>query len=269
MRSLLRETNEFFSQFMSPVARKLFYWVAGSFLVYYFLSTLGAGMPVFGILADRVFMLTPYQAVLQANVWQFVTYLFAHANFWHFLFNMFALLFFASPIEELMGGRRFLWFVLLTGIACGIVHCIAGFAFGNPGTSLIGFSGASYAIITAAALYFPRMTVYFFFFPIPMRVLALFFGILVAFDLLGSIASGGLFSGRVSHLAHATGILMAVALVKMPIILNVAEDFRIPLLMRRGPRRVRKSGGRFSMGHPGRHSDPDDRYNDPHWYLDQ
>ncbi len=53
---------------------------------------------------------------------QLVTHMFMHANFSHIFFNMFALWMFGTAIENLMGGRRFLAYYLITGFGAAFLH---------------------------------------------------------------------------------------------------------------------------------------------------
>ena len=54
--------------------------------------------------------------------YQFVTYMFLHANFSHVLYNMFALWMFGYLIENVWGSRRFLTYYMITGIGAAIVQ---------------------------------------------------------------------------------------------------------------------------------------------------
>ena len=47
--------------------------------------------------------------------WQFISYMFLHdpGNFFHILFNMFALWMFGSTLENLWGSKRFLLFYMI------------------------------------------------------------------------------------------------------------------------------------------------------------
>ena len=56
------------------------------------------------------------------RLWQYITYMFMHANFSHILFNMFALWMFGYILENYWGTKRFLIFYLICGIGAGIVH---------------------------------------------------------------------------------------------------------------------------------------------------
>ncbi|MCX6279727.1 MAG: rhomboid family intramembrane serine protease [Bacteroidetes bacterium] len=54
--------------------------------------------------------------------YQFVTYMFLHANFQHILFNMFALWMFGYLIENAWGSKRFLTYYMVTGIGAAMVQ---------------------------------------------------------------------------------------------------------------------------------------------------
>lgn len=265
MNTFLRETNDFFSQYMPPVTRRFFYVISVCFLVFLTMTVLGSG-GIIGNLADRIFVLRPMEAVGQFHIWQFATYMFAHAGFLHFFLNILVLFFFGRLIEDYLGERRFFWFIMLSGITGGVLHTILCYTFNTPQIGLLGFSGAIYGLMTAAVLLYPRMTVYFFFFPVPMQVLGAIFGFMLVIFLLGDLKNGFRGGDGVSHVAHAGGVLAAFLLLKFPGILRFFSRLELPRFLRRRSRRKARVIG---MGHPGRHSDPDDRYNDPHWYLDQ
>jgi len=56
--------------------------------------------------------------------YQFVTYMFLHGDFWHILFNMFALWMFGYLLENVWGSKRFLTYYILTGIGAGVVQTL-------------------------------------------------------------------------------------------------------------------------------------------------
>lgn len=58
----------------------------------------------------------------QFEPFQLVTHMFMHANFSHIFFNMFALWMFGTAIENLMGGRRFLVYYLITAFGAAFLH---------------------------------------------------------------------------------------------------------------------------------------------------
>ncbi|MEI7595477.1 MAG: rhomboid family intramembrane serine protease [Bacteroidota bacterium] len=54
--------------------------------------------------------------------YQFITYMFMHADLNHIFFNMFALWMFGAAIENQWGGKRFLFYYFFTGIGAAILH---------------------------------------------------------------------------------------------------------------------------------------------------
>lgn len=57
---------------------------------------------------------------------QFITYMFMHADFYHLLFNMFAVFMFGRVLESVWGSKRFLSFYLITGIGAALTHLAVG-----------------------------------------------------------------------------------------------------------------------------------------------
>lgn len=55
---------------------------------------------------------------------QFVTYMFIHADIQHIIYNMFALWMFGYLLENVWGSKRFLTYYVLTGIGAAIVQTI-------------------------------------------------------------------------------------------------------------------------------------------------
>lgn len=58
--------------------------------------------------------------------YQIFTYMFAHADFFHILFNMLFLVFLGSSLEMAWGGKKFLMFYIVTGIGAGFFYAIIG-----------------------------------------------------------------------------------------------------------------------------------------------
>jgi membrane associated rhomboid family serine protease len=56
------------------------------------------------------------------RVWQIMTYMFVHANFFHFVGNMLGLLVFGPLIEMTIGSRRFLSYYMICGMGAGILN---------------------------------------------------------------------------------------------------------------------------------------------------
>lgn len=69
--------------------------------------------------------------------WQFITYMFMHANFGHLFFNMFALWMFGTAVENYWGTKRFLFYYFFTGIGAALVHYLITFFQIYPMLSLL------------------------------------------------------------------------------------------------------------------------------------
>ena len=76
--------------------------------------------------------------------WRYVTAVFLHLSLQHILFNMFAVLVFAPPLERMLGHTRYAIFYLICGIFGNLVSAIAELR-----TSGAGASGAIYGIYGA------------------------------------------------------------------------------------------------------------------------
>lgn len=63
-----------------------------------------------------------YWSAERFNVLQMITYMFMHAGFDHIFFNMFAVFMFGSVLERSLGGKRFLFFYLVTGVGAAIIQ---------------------------------------------------------------------------------------------------------------------------------------------------
>jgi membrane associated rhomboid family serine protease len=59
--------------------------------------------------------------------YQFVTYMFLHADWQHILYNMFALWMFGYLLENVWGSKRFLTYYILTGIGAAIVQTLVNY----------------------------------------------------------------------------------------------------------------------------------------------
>jgi len=54
--------------------------------------------------------------------WQFVSHMFMHGGFMHILFNMYALWAFGSPLEQMWGRNKFLFFYFSAGIGAALIY---------------------------------------------------------------------------------------------------------------------------------------------------
>ncbi len=132
--------------------------------------------------------------------WQLFSYQFIHADFWHLLFNMFALWMFGMEVEHTWGSRRFLTFYLMCGVVAGIFQLILAPIL-EPSQSAVptvGASGAVYGVLIAFAMLFPDRYI-FLYFLVPVKAKYFVMGLIV----LGILAIGG--PTNVANLAHLGG----------------------------------------------------------------
>ncbi len=59
--------------------------------------------------------------------WQFVSHMFMHGSFMHILFNMYALWAFGTPLEQMWGRNKFLFFYFSAGIGAGIIYTLVNY----------------------------------------------------------------------------------------------------------------------------------------------
>ncbi|MDR2343371.1 MAG: rhomboid family intramembrane serine protease [Spirochaetaceae bacterium] len=143
--------------------------------------------------------MTP-NSVLGGCFWQFLTYMFAHANFNHIFFNMLALFVFGAQTERYMGSKEFLVYYLVTGILAGFFSFIVFLFTGAAKVPLLGASGAIFAVQLAFAAFFPDSVLYIWgILPLRAPVMVLLF---TAIELLSTIF--GVKNG-VAHMTHLAG----------------------------------------------------------------
>ncbi len=143
--------------------------------------------------------------------YQLFTYMFAHGDFFHILFNMLLLAFMAPILEEFWGQKRFLLFYIITGIGAGVFHILMALLFDVGSFDImLGASGAVYGVMTAFGIIFPNMELRLLFLPISFKAKYMVM-------VLGGIAiySGFMTQGDgVAHLTHVGGIVIAIILLQ-------------------------------------------------------
>lgn len=113
-----------------------------------------------------------YAGVLRLEVWRLITFQFLHGSPLHLFFNMLGLWSFGRIVEEQLGGKRFLAFYLICGIAGGLMYlllnllgygvfaitgkALPGLLVQHVSTALIGASAGVFGVIMAAAKIAPR-----------------------------------------------------------------------------------------------------------------
>ena len=126
--------------------------------------------------------------------WTFLTCMFLHGGWVHFIGNMWMLYLFGDNVEDRMGSARYLIFYLLCGIAAGLAHYVTNSTSTLP---TIGASGAIAGVLGAYFVLFPTARVVAL---VPILFLPLFFEV-PAVVFLGIWFLSQVLSGTVS-LAH-------------------------------------------------------------------
>lgn len=159
----------------------------------------------FQVFPDLVYdiSLVPLYVRFRHFYWQFFSYMFSHAEFWHLLSNMLALFVFGSVIERAVGTGEFLLFYLLTGTLSGVAAYFTYWYSGMYYTVLLGASGAVYALLYLFSVLFPSsMVLLFGVIPIPSPILVLLYFLI---ELFSAFRSDG-----TAHLVHLFGLLFGV-----------------------------------------------------------
>ncbi|MGI9526553.1 MAG: rhomboid family intramembrane serine protease [Weeksellaceae bacterium] len=177
---------------------------------------------------------------------QIITHMFMHANFTHFLFNMFALWMFGSTVEKALGPKKYVILYFAAGLGAFALFNLTNYIeakslidFYNltgeqieelrrlePGmgydsmmdlsmiysTPMMGASGAIFGVLTAFGVMFPNAVLMLIFPPIPMKA-KYFIPIYIAIELYLAVESNP--GDNVAHYAHLGGALIGFILVKI------------------------------------------------------
>jgi membrane associated rhomboid family serine protease len=150
------------------------------------------------------------------TLFPFVTHMFLHGGWLHFLSNIWILFIFGDNVEDRLGSFRYIFFYLIGGIAAGGLQ-----TFVNPGSFIpaIGASGAIAAVMGTYFLLFPRARVItlipLFFFPWFVEVPAIIF---LGFWFISQLYSGvlaltmtsGQAAGGIAWWAHIGGFVFGL-----------------------------------------------------------
>ncbi|HMB20416.1 MAG TPA: rhomboid family intramembrane serine protease [Spirochaetota bacterium] len=153
--------------------------------------------------------LIPSMVVKEGYIWQLFTYMFLHSpqTLFHLFFNMYALMLFGIPVEQVWGGKRFLQYYLFCGIGAGITILTINLISGGMGYYIptIGASGAVFGLLLAFGILFPNAELLLFFIiPIKAKYLVVLFGGIELFlELFGGRTS-------ISHLGHLGGLFFGI-----------------------------------------------------------
>ena len=174
--------------------------------------------------------------------WQYITHMFMHASFSHILFNMYGLWAFGTPLEQMWGRKKFLFFYFSAGLGAGLIYTLVNyyqfnaaletlvssgisqneiFELMNPtkmyqntdlqkmnllyNTPAVGASGAVYGVLAAFGLYFKDAKLALIFLPIPIAA-KYFIPVMIFGDLFFGMTKYSV--GNIAHFAHIGGALI-------------------------------------------------------------
>ena len=61
------------------------------------------------------------------GIWQYVSHMFMHGSFMHISFNMYALWAFGTPLEQMWGRNKFLFFYFSAGLGAGVIYTLVNY----------------------------------------------------------------------------------------------------------------------------------------------
>lgn len=158
--------------------------------------------------AVSYFGLIPILVLKKYYVWQLWTYMFLHGGFFHIFLNMYALMLFGIPVEQLWGSKKFVIYYFFTGVGAGLTIFVINIVIGGPGVYIptIGASGAVFGLLLAFGVLFPDVELLvFFFIPMKAKFLVILYG---GIEFMSLLQSG--MGGSVSHIGHLGGILFGL-----------------------------------------------------------
>lgn len=132
--------------------------------------------------------------------WTFITNMFVHAGLWHILGNMIMLYFFGSFLLGLLGEVRFLIIYFVGGLLGNLFFWLLGSSY----VTVVGASGALFAVMGAMAVMRPKLKVLIWFLvPVDLWIVALFAALLIASQMTSSTVAweghiGGLVFGLIA-----------------------------------------------------------------------
>ncbi|MEX0363632.1 MAG: rhomboid family intramembrane serine protease [Allomuricauda sp.] len=73
--------------------------------------------------------------------WQIISHMFMHGGLMHIIFNMYALWAFGTPLEQVWGRNKFLFFYFSAGLGSAMLHSAVNFYLFNEGLSALVDAG--------------------------------------------------------------------------------------------------------------------------------
>ena len=175
----------------------------------------------YGLVSARLSLGDPLALLVNPIVlFTFITYLFLHGGWLHYLSNIWTLYIFGDNVEDRMGSARYLFFYLLVGVLSGLLQALIAPQSWAP---LIGASGAIAGVLGAFFMLYPRARVFTLIivviFPWFVNIPALvYLGVWFVLQLFSGISALNLPSaasaGGVAWWAHIGGFLLGIILYR-------------------------------------------------------
>ncbi len=173
---------------------------------------------------------------LGQKLFSFLSYMFLHGGFWHFLGNMWFLYLFGDNVEDHLGVPAYIGFYVGGGIASALFHFLL-----NPMSAVptIGASGAIAAVMGAYFILYPRARILTlipiiiipWFVEIPAFLFLGFWFVMQFFNAAGSSGGAG-----IAWWAHVGGFVAGVLMIRwIPGMPGASSDTqqRVPRMMQR------------------------------------
>ena len=151
----------------------------------------------------------PYDYARNRNRYTIILSAFAHADLPHLAFNMITFYYFGAMLLERRIGTPLFITLYTLGLLLSQVLSYRKHR-NNPDYATLGASGAISAVLFAAVVYYPTMSLYMFFIPIPIPAVLFAVGYL-AYSWWSSRQE----KGRVNHDAHFGGALTGLVFVAL------------------------------------------------------
>ena len=199
----------------------LFVFVA--VIILYIIFTFGQYSPYYEWVMEQLRLPADFNTFLH-KPWTLLTNFFVHQGPFHIFFNMLSLYWFGKVLEEYLGSRRLVSLYLLGGLGGGLLflamyNALPYFQGELANATLIGASGAIFAVILGAATLLPDHTFFVFLIgPVRLKYIAALCIIISMAQLVGPNAGG--------NLAHLAGAMIGFGFIKS---LKKGHDWGTPI----------------------------------------
>jgi membrane associated rhomboid family serine protease len=179
-------------------------------IILYIVFTLGQYPQYYQWVIEQLRLSADFKTFLY-KPWTLLTNFFVHQGPFHIFFNMLSLYWFGQVIEEYLGSKRLVSLFLLGGLGGGVLfltmYNLLPYFQTQLNTSLIGASGAVFAVILGAATLLPDHTFFVFLIgPVRLKYIAALCIIISMAQLVGPNAGG--------NLAHLAGAMIGFGFIK-------------------------------------------------------